>query len=67
MKLAFAGNWAALTVLPTFHPRASIMVLAPAGWLALKVHFTTELLSSKTQVGAVVDWPVIDAEVKRVK
>lgn len=68
MKLTFAGrNWAELTVLPTFHPRASIMVLNPAGWMALKMHFKTELLCSKVQVGAVVDWPVIVAVVKVVK
>jgi hypothetical protein len=40
LKLAIVGYWAALTVAPRIHPVASDMVLAPTGWLLVKMLFT---------------------------
>ena len=58
LKLAFVGNWAALTVAPGTHPAAIDMVLAPEGRGALKTHFST-VVEDKVQVGAMVLWPVM--------
>ena len=52
LKLAFVGNWAELTVAPGIHPAASDMVVAPAGWSAAKLRFTTLFADCKEQARA---------------
>lgn len=66
LKLAIAGNWPELTVAPGIHPMANVMIDAPAGRAAPKMHFNTVVVG-RVQVGAVASLPVNVAVVTVVK